>query len=387
MNNTATCERKQVSPSIILHPPSLGGFRITVVGLDFRYPETRAFAPRVRVLVELARAFQSDSNKMRADTGGNPKYLRLTVAEKGNLQGAPPPHPPQSNPWRKGTEERHRQEGGGEKDRSDARAGEPQGREREARGIDRAVCSCIVAPMQRSCIYIRASPPLRCIGWREPPSFSDFFWRGVGRGQKETGGDGCIVPNGGAGVGETTKAARTIVAVGAWCGGNARQAEAARGIAHGAGEGEDRIVRDGEGERRVPCMREVVRGECGMDRRRAEAAKTVDACEEVTETTWATRDADVDAARAVDGARRVLCARRRGGERGRGEGAGGGRRERAARGGYSRGCGTMSSRGRGGRWAAGVIMTARREQFMAHASVRSSGRVARRMAWARTAAA
>jgi hypothetical protein len=34
--------------------------------------------------------------------------------------------------------------------------------------------------------------------------------------------------------------------------------------------------------------------------------------EEVTERMWATRDADVDAARVVDDARRALCTRRHG---------------------------------------------------------------------------
>jgi hypothetical protein len=56
-------------------------------------------------------------------------------------------------------------------------------------------------------------------------------------------------------------------------------------------------------------------GERGIDRRLAlRAPKTVGA-PEVTETMWATRVADVDAAYAVDGARRALCARRCGMER------------------------------------------------------------------------
>ncbi|KAJ6603438.1 hypothetical protein DFH09DRAFT_1458976 [Mycena vulgaris] len=47
------------------------------------------------------------------------------------------------------------------------------------------------------------SQKMRCIGWREPPSLPNIFWLGVGHGEKETGGDGCIVSNGGVGAGET----------------------------------------------------------------------------------------------------------------------------------------------------------------------------------------
>jgi hypothetical protein len=67
--------------------------------------------------------------------------------------------------------------------------------------------------------------------------------------------------------------------------GDAREAEAARGLTHGAGEGEDGVVHDGEGEPRLLRMR----GSCVMSvawiRRRAQGGEDGRACEEVTQTT------------------------------------------------------------------------------------------------------
>ncbi|KAJ7711675.1 hypothetical protein B0H16DRAFT_592550 [Mycena metata] len=65
------------------------------------------------------------------------------------------------------------------------------------------------------------------------------------------------------------------------------------------------------GSRQVRRMREVVRTVAvsgawiGVSRCRPKDGR----CKEATETMWATRDADVDAARAVNGTRRALCAR------------------------------------------------------------------------------
>ncbi|KAJ7765627.1 hypothetical protein B0H16DRAFT_1687270 [Mycena metata] len=87
-----------------------------------------------------------------------------------------------------------------------------------------------------------------------------------------------------------------------------RRAGDASGRAHQVHgrNGEDWIVRAGEQALRVPRMREAVRTVVAS-RKDGRGVR-----EEATGTTWAMRDANLDAAHGVDGARGGGCARRRG---------------------------------------------------------------------------